>query len=436
MLFRVDSVKTSAMKPTVMAQSVSTREDFLKNRWSRYPEKPAHHTVAGRIVAVDEEKIELCLSPGVIHNYSVSDFWREILRRGDWISLDPVASELCLLAPCLATLQQPWVSEPQLNTLARWSEFQNLVREFFVEQGFAEVQTPTLTVCPGTEPFLDVFETQFQMGQMGKVRQKYFLPTSPELHLKKALARGIPRLFEMRPCFRNGEVSSTHQPEFWMLEWYRSFENLAAIKADVENLVGFLIRKMKLNREFTKPKHRSLAQLFLQHCDFSLTPSTSGEELHELCQRLRIETGSAWDFDDLFFFLFLEKIEPRLGGEGPLFVENYPPSQAALARLTTEGWGDRFEFYWQGLEIANAFHELNDPVIQRQRFEQDLAKKAELGKPSVPLDLDFLESLETGLPPSAGIALGLERLFMVLMDRQDISELRLFPIAAEPEKLF
>jgi elongation factor P--(R)-beta-lysine ligase len=419
-----------------MAHSVSDREEFLKNRWSRYPVKPSEHTVAGQILSCGAGHVHLRLSPTEVENFQISESWQRILREGDWISLKTDATrclEICLLAPNLSGSAPSPISPQQLGILSRWSEFQNLVREFFLQEGFAEVQTPTLTVCPGTEPFLDVFETQFQWG---KINRKLFLPTSPELHLKKALGRGIPKLFEMRPCFRNGEVSATHQPEFWMLEWYRAFENLDTIKSDVENLVNFLIHKMKLEKEFARPIERSISELFQKHCGFSLTPKSRSEDLLQVCKSMDIQTGQATDFDDLFYFLFLEKIEGNLKHAGPLFVEKYPPSQAALARLTADGWGDRFEFYWGGFEIANAFHELNDPQVQKERFAQDLSKKVNLGKTPVPVDDDFVACLEVGLPPSAGIALGLERLFMVLMDISDIKELRLFPIEAEPERLF
>ena len=130
----------------------------------------------------------------------------------------------------------------------------------------------------------------------------------------------------------------------------------------------------------------------------------------------------------LFSLLFLEKIEQQIPTDQLTFLKNYPPSQAALARLTTEGWGDRFEMYWKGMELANAYHELNNPKIQRERSNEDLQKRQHLGRPAVDLDEQFFQSLESGAPPSAGIALGLERLFMALTDRKSLAEIRLFPM--------
>ncbi len=414
------------------------RKAYLENQWLRYPTRPKTHNQSGRVVSCANGRLELQIGPGQIASFELgpelSD-WPSRLICDDWISLlaeGGTARELCLLAPCLSVNPPKSITAEKLQLIQRWTEFLQFVREFFIEREFVEIQTPTLVTCPGTEPYLDVFSTEFKQG---KSQQKLFLPTSPELHLKKTLALGVPKIFEIRPCFRNGEVSATHQPEFWMLEWYRSFEDLSAIKQDVENLVHFLIQKMQLPLSFSRPQSASLRDLFAEHCGFHLQPQTKPEQLFDLAQRLKMDLGQSYSgkdsFDDLFFLLFLEKIEGGLESRGPVFVEKYPPSQAALARLTKDGWGDRFEFYWQGFEIANAFHELNDPVIQRQRMQEDLAKKMELNKESVALDEEFLQALESGLPPSAGIALGLERLFLSLQfanqKKPDLGQLRLFP---------
>ena len=124
----------------------------------------------------------------------------------------------------------------------------------------------------------------------------------------------------------------------------------------------------------------------------------------------------------------MERIESQLPPDDLVFVEKYPPYQAALARLTEDGWGDRFEVYWRGLELANAFHELNDPIIQRLRANNDLKKKKELGKDLVDLDEEFFQCLEAGMPPSGGIALGVERLYMAFKNISQLSDVRIFPL--------
>ncbi len=315
-----------------------------------------------------------------------------------------------------------------------WQEFRRVIRQFFSDQGFLEGRTPTLVPSPGTEPFLVPFETTWRMGRK---EIPLYLPTSPELHLKKLLVRGFPKVFELKDCFRNSEVGPQHQPEFLMLEWYRSFQRLEVIQSDIKDLLQHLVHHFSDNdKRFALKKNlsvdiKSVAELFEEKLKFTLTPKTSLEELRALARELRLHFGNEDSWNDVFFRIFLEHIEPGLGLEQPLIVKLYPPSQAAYARLTEEGWADRFELYWKGLEIANAFHELNDPGEQMRRFESDLNEQKRQGRVPVRLDHEFIEGLKFGMPPSSGIALGVERLFMALFDLPDIASLRAFPFSAD-----
>lgn len=302
----------------------------------------------------------------------------------------------------------------------KWNNFIRRVKTFFLTEGFDELMTPTLVTCPGTEPFLDSFKTEFHCGSH---RETLFLPTSPELHLKKCLAKGWDKIFEIRPCFRNGELTPIHQPEFYMLEWYRAFSSMEDLQTDIRNLVGAIVPDF-LDRSW---QTKTVAELFHEFLGFQLLPTSTADDLMEVATRHGLNVPALSDFDDIFFFLFVEKIEPFLGQYDCLFLHSYPPSQAALARLSPEGWGDRFEFYIDGVEIANAFNELNDPAIQRRRSQEDLDKKNQVGRPSVPLDEEFFRALEGGMPPSCGIALGLDRLFLTLFNYSDIRDFRLFP---------
>lgn len=391
------------------------RLQFLKNEWIPYPPAPKgwRH---GRIQSIKSNSIEL-EKWGRVEVVPVSEktvlkgvrgdfaFSIEVLQVGDWLAFHQ--EQLLLLAPAL---KKPRKVQVQAQALSEWESFLVRVREFFKTQGFHEVATPTVVACPGTEPYLDPVPA-------GKDR---YLPTSPELHLKKALSMGLGPLFEIRPCFRDKEVSDKHQPEFWMLEWYRPMASLEEIKADVIQLIHFL------SQERPAFETQSLAELFQKNFQFQLTPQTSKEELVELASRLGLHFRSTDSWDDLFHLIFVDQLEEKLGEKAPLFLENYPPSQAALARLTPEGWGDRFEFYWKGFEIANAFHELNDPLEQTRRAAEDNQKKIEIGKAPVAVDSDFLDALFEGMPPSAGIALGLERLFMCLTNYRRFSDFRVF----------
>lgn len=334
----------------------------------------------------------------------------EVLRPGDqvacWVESleEPLrVSRLMLLTP--AQVERPPVQAP----LRDWSDFLQHVRGYFSTRGLIEVATPHLVSCPGLEPSLEPFRAETS-----------YLPTSPEIHLKKALSLGFTDIFEIKTCFRKGEMSPQHQPEFHMLEWYRAFADLHAIRAD---LVG-LIKSFGVVEPVTET---TFADLFAQEKGFELTPRTSREELLQWAQALQIDSSPSDSWNDLFHRLWIEAFEPQLAKRGPTLLSNFPPSMAALARLGPDGWADRFEFYWNGFEIANAFHEVNDPLEQSARWEMEMAERRHLGTSALEPDRDLIRHLEMGMPPAGGIALGLERLFMALQGLTDIRQTRLFP---------
>jgi lysyl-tRNA synthetase class 2 len=310
-------------------------------------------------------------------------------------------------------LLNPCESASTLRLDPDWPLFLDEVRDFFKKRQFLEVQTPTLVTCPGLEPTLEPFAIELKNGTS---TQQVFLPTSPEIHLKKALCAGFTDIFEIKTCFRNGEISAHHQPEFCMLEWYRAYADLEVIIADVKALLTKL-RAPKL-------QETTFAELFREHLGVQLTPETSRAELWNWCKGLHpVESDSA---TDLFHRIWIDKIEPKL--LAPTLVRDFPPEQAALARVKVDGWADRFEIYWNGLEIANAFHEINDPKEQRARWEKEAAERTRTGRTQVPIDEDLLARMKAqGLPPSGGIALGLERLFMAATRTENIRTIRLFP---------
>jgi lysyl-tRNA synthetase class 2 len=386
---------------------------------------PENVLVVGRLIRINESQLGLTWT--LLRDGKVVDFhFSQIPPNAQFVIEGDVVAvlssvEFILLAPHLKRLPQRNFNK---EVLSDWTFFIRELRTFFVKHDFLELRTPTLVTCPGTEPTLDVFSTRFKYGSK---QTNFFLPTSPELHLKKALALGAEKIFEITNCYRNGEVTERHQPEFLMIEWYRAFDNLKNIKRDVIDLVTHLAKSLNLAQP-RNIKSFSVQDLFKMHCDFELTPQTSMQELKLLADKLHLDTRSAESIDDYFFLIFLERIESQLPPDDLVFVEKYPPYQAALARLTEDGWGDRFEVYWRGLELANAFHELNDPIIQRLRANNDLKKKKELGKDLVDLDEEFFQCLEAGMPPSGGIALGVERLYMAFKNISQLSDVRIFPL--------
>jgi lysyl-tRNA synthetase class 2 len=412
------------------------RNQFLQTRWIKYPTARHNNSLKGRLlrrnaawILVFENQNHELQSPLLLEEFrSDKTPIDELLCEGDWVEiLSPSESDgggcgggtvIRLLSPCLTT----WKDQSSQHKQALpFKKFIFEVEKWFYQNSFSGVLTPSLVDNPGTEPFLDLFSVDLKQGSLYK---KKYLPTSPELHLKKALALGYPKIFEIRPCFRNNESSEWHQPEFIMCEWYRSFASLEKLQEDILALITHFDPQWSTSTVVKK----SMAELFSDYLDFTLTPNTSEKDLLQLCTGFKLTPPPDCDFDDLFYFLYVEKIEKHLHKYPLLFITDYPPSQAALARINTNGWGDRFEFYINGIEIANAFHELNDPKIQRLRAEEDLLKKQKLGKEIPPLDEDFFHFLEMGMPPSSGVALGVDRLYMSLHKVSDIKDLRLFPI--------
>lgn len=300
---------------------------------------------------------------------------------------------------------------PSYELVQQWQFFIRCVQNVFDNLGFIQVETPSLVKCAGIESEIMPFEVE--LVSLGK-REKRYLATSPEFCLKRLLAKGWTRLYEIKTVYRNNEFTEHHRPEFKMLEWYRGLDFIETLKKDLQVLLDYFSKHWPYKISGLKPLCEiTMSELFKKHVHFVLTPCTSREELQDLCQKLGLSFSDKDNFNDLFFRIFIEYIEPELSD--PVIVSQYPPSQAIWSRLTHEGWADRFEFYWKGLEIANAFHELNDPQEHRKRFKNA----------GLEVDEDFIRAIDSGLPPSSGIALGLERLFMAITDKKNISEIQI-----------
>lgn len=215
-----------------------------------------------------------------------------------------------------------------------------------------------------------------------------------------------------------------------MLEWYRAFAGLKMIEDDLRELVkvlaedGWVDGGLKDDATVT-----DWAALFKYHLNFILTPKTTADELKRLCDDLNVHTTADDTFNDLFHRLLVDRLEPEIAVMGPVIIKRFPPSQAALAKLDREGWADRFEFYWNGLEIANAFNEVNNPDEQKDRWAVEIAERKRLGSSEVPSDPGLIRALRKGFPPCGGIALGVERLYMACAKVDDIRELKLFSVA-------
>src|SRR5216683_5976218 len=318
------------------------------------------------------------------------------------------------------------------------------IRHFFAARGFAEVDTPALQISPGLEPHLMAFATE--LVEPGEGPRPRYLHTSPEFAMKKLLVAGVPRLFQLTHCFRDGERSATHHPEFAMLEWYRAGAGYRDLMADCEALLGRAqaaagVAALSWNgrrADACRPWQRlSVAEAFARHAriDLLATAPDPARPDAALLAAAAAKTGIAPhpgdDWETLFFRIFLERIEPHLGIGVPTILYDYPLALAALSRRKPDDprLCERFELYVCGLELANAFGELTDPAEQRRRFLADQAKKQALYGETYPIDGDFLAALSHGLPDCAGIALGFDRLVMLATGARHIEEVLWAPVA-------
>lgn len=331
------------------------------------------------------------------------------------------------------------------DNLAVRSRSVQAIRVFFAEHDFAEVETPCLQVSPGMEPHLKAFSTAL-VDPYGGPDVIMGLHTSPEFAMKKLLVAGVPRLYQMARVFRNAERSATHHPEFTMLEWYRAGSGLDRLMEDMEALTRACAQAAgakSLRRggqscdPFAPWRRLSVAEAFTQYAGVDIlatAPAPLAPDRHLLAaeaKRIGISVSPSDHWDDIFFKIMMDRIEPHLGYGVPVFLHSYPISMAALSRPspTDARVAERFEAYALGVELANAFGELTDAAEQRRRFESDMALKQKLYGESHPVDEDFLLALEFGMPESAGIALGFDRLVMLLAGAESIDHVLWAPVA-------
>lgn len=331
--------------------------------------------------------------------------------------------------------------ESERLTAHRWQRLRDratalrVVRDFFAARDFLEVETPMLVKAPGMEVHLDAVPAGAG-----------YLITSPEYQMKRMLVAGGKRLFQVCKCFRAGEEGQHHSSEFAMIEWYRAEPDLDQIVRDTEELTAAVctaiagrpvvrVHGASGMRELsvTPPWPRmTVAEAMQTWAGVSVSGQESAEELAHKVTHAGIDLRGAREWDDIFFTAFVERVDPQMAAlNRPLVLTDWPAPLAALARRTNDGTGngataERFEAYLGGLELCNAFGELVDPVEQRARFADDLQSRARRGRPLVPVDEAFLASLEEGMPPSAGIALGFDRLVMLATGAATIREVQSF----------
>jgi elongation factor P--(R)-beta-lysine ligase len=319
--------------------------------------------------------------------------------------------------------------EARLPFLRRRAALTAATRAFFAGRGYTEVETPYAVPAPGEEVHLRAFATRREHPDGSG--EPLWLHTSPEFAMKRLLVGGAGPIFQFARVWRNGEASALHAPEFTMLEWYRPNEDMDGLIEETVNLLRAVLPAEVGVRGVTTSladiERLTVAEAFDRYAGADVL-ATAGDAAALAAQSgVRLREGESWE--DLFFRLLLERIEPHLGRAHPTFLTHWPAEQAALARRDPADprVAERFELFVCGIELANAFVELTDPVEQRARFVTDRARRHALYGPDWDIDEDFLAALAEGMPPSAGIALGFDRLAMIASGADRIGQVSWLP---------
>lgn len=306
-----------------------------------------------------------------------------------------------------------WQPRASLTVIRQRARIYSQIRAFFNTRGCLEVDTPVLMSTTSTDVNIASFELPHNLHRL-------YLQTSPEYAMKRLLAAGSGSIFQICHAFREGESGRLHNPEFSLLEWYRTGYDYQQLMDEIE----LLITTLSLSRcRFSRISYRELFRQSLQLEIEELAP----DDLRRHCERLVPGTESdGLDTDQCLDLLLAMAIAPAM--RGYLFVHDYPISQAALARAGAEdaSVAERFELFYDGIELANGFSELTDANQQRARFERDNRARRERGLPELEIDERLLAALDSGIEDCAGVALGLDRLLMVLLDLDSIDQVLTF----------
>src|SRR5262249_27249960 len=281
------------------------------------------------------------------------------------------------------------------------------------------------------EPHINAFEVHFASEMDPRPPSTLYLHTSPEYAMKRLLADGAQAIFQICKVFRNGELSDVHNPEFSMLEFYRSGADYHRIMQDLEELLARAEAAVNgaANCFGQVPYQRlGFRDAILDSTGIDLRRCPDARALREEARRRGISIGSGSSFEDLVLHLFVDKVERNLGSSKPTFLVEYPAPLASLARLKPNdpSVAERFELYARGRELANGFSELTEADEQRRRLIEEQSQRRRAGRSALPLDEKFLDAVSR-LPPCAGVAVGLDRVLMTLLQVDRIQDVLLFP---------
>jgi len=315
-----------------------------------------------------------------------------------------------------------WMPSAKLECLARRAHMLTKVRAFFRARQVMEVETPVLSWATVPDPNIESMTADSPLGGAPQL----FLQTSPEFHMKRLLAAGSGPIYQICKSFRKGESGRLHNPEFTMLEWYRPGFDYHALMDEVDALINELLPT-------STAQHMTCGEAYRRYA--GIDPYCDPPSVLQDCARARDIPGvpglAATDRDGWLDLLLSHVVGPQLGRGRPTFLYDFPPSQAALARVRrgSPDVAERFELFIDGLEIANGARELRDAGEQRQRFEGERVRRRAMGLVDVPVDERLLAALDYGLPDCAGVAIGLDRVVMLAAGARDIAEVLSFSLA-------
>lgn len=301
-----------------------------------------------------------------------------------------------------------------LETIRQRSNILKNIRAFFEARGYLEIETPIASRHGVTDPYLANLCTTFR-------NEPYYLQTSPEYHMKRLLAVGSGPIFQIARVFRDDELGRWHQPEFSMLEWYQPH----ATHLDLMKETGDLIEALSGSQTLIVKTYQ---EVFLESCEIDPF-SASIFDFQEVLARFNLQNvldKDEQDRDQYLYLLMTHVVEPYLAEmtTSPVAVYAFPPSQAMLAQVENNV-ASRFEIYWKGIELANGFHELTDPELQLARFKKDNERRREKGLPEMLIDMRLIEALKIH-PPASGVALGIDRLIALILEKTSLSSVITF----------
>ncbi|VAY02511.1 Elongation factor P--(R)-beta-lysine ligase [Arsenophonus endosymbiont of Aleurodicus dispersus] len=317
-----------------------------------------------------------------------------------------------------------WQPSASINNLFKRTKIIAEIRRFFIERGVVEVETPILGKSTVTDINISPFETQFFAPVIADSTKLYMI-TSPEYHMKRLLAADSGPIYQIIKAFRNEEKGRYHNPEFTILEWYRPHYDMYRLIDEVDDLLQLILD--------CQPTERiSYQQVFQHYLNIDpLALESESKQLHDSAVKFGLNnTQKEENKDVLLQFLFTMGVEPNLGKDKPTVIYHFPASQAALAKISKEDHrvADRFEVYFKGIELANGFRELTDAQEQRERFDNDNQMREKMGLPEQPIDEYFLTALDKISPYCSGVALGIDRLVMLVLHAEKISDVISFSI--------